>query len=157
MSQCAWACANSTSNPSGYALGIWLPVSHAPSCIGTTNPSRTGLNPLITLHSKYTHGVVVVMLSLRKRFTCVLIHILQGSFWYWGDIILRAMVWPVPRHTDRAHTMWIFYPNTTAMIQCGAVLTQSGMDVFCEFKLRLILCLSHCSDVCNIMLYWTAL
>ena len=31
---------------SGYALGIWLPVSHAPSCIGTTNPSRTGLNPL---------------------------------------------------------------------------------------------------------------
>ena len=25
---------------------IWLPVSHAPSCIGTTNPSRTGLNPL---------------------------------------------------------------------------------------------------------------
>ena len=36
------ACANSTSNPSGYALGIWLPVSHAPSCIGTTNPSRTG-------------------------------------------------------------------------------------------------------------------
>ena len=26
--------------------GIWLPVSHAPSCIVTTNPSRTGLNPL---------------------------------------------------------------------------------------------------------------
>ena len=41
------ACANSTSNPSGYALGIWLLVSHAPSCIGRTNPSRTGLNPLI--------------------------------------------------------------------------------------------------------------
>ena len=31
------------------ALGIWLPVSHAPSCIGTTNPSRTGLNPLSLL------------------------------------------------------------------------------------------------------------
>ena len=46
MSQCTRACANSTSNPSGYALGIWLPVLHAPSCIGTTNPSRTGLNPL---------------------------------------------------------------------------------------------------------------
>ena len=30
----------------GLPLGIWLPVSHAPSCIGTTNPSRTGLNPL---------------------------------------------------------------------------------------------------------------
>ena len=28
------------------ALGIWLPVSHTPSCIGTTNPSRAGLNPL---------------------------------------------------------------------------------------------------------------
>ena len=29
------------------SLGIWLPVSHAPSCIVTTNPSKTGLNPLI--------------------------------------------------------------------------------------------------------------
>ena len=28
------------------ALGIWLPVSHPPSCIGATSPSRTGLNPL---------------------------------------------------------------------------------------------------------------
>ena len=51
LSQCTRACKNSTSNPSGYALGIWLPVSHAPSCIGTTNPSRTGLNPLI-VHSR---------------------------------------------------------------------------------------------------------
>ena len=33
--------------PRANALGIWLPVSHAPSCIVTTNPSRTGLNPLI--------------------------------------------------------------------------------------------------------------
>ena len=32
--------------PRANALGIWLPVSHAPSCIVTTNPSRTGLNPL---------------------------------------------------------------------------------------------------------------
>ena len=32
--------------PQANALGIWLPVSHAPSCIGTTNPSRTGLNPI---------------------------------------------------------------------------------------------------------------
>ena len=38
LSQCTRACAN--------ALGIWLPVSHAPSCIVTTNSSRTGLNPL---------------------------------------------------------------------------------------------------------------
>ena len=45
LSQCTRACANSTSNPSGYAVGIWLPVSHAPSCIVTTNPSRAGLNP----------------------------------------------------------------------------------------------------------------
>ena len=50
LSQCTRACANSTSNPSGYALGIWIPVSHAPSCIETTNPSRTGLNPLNRIH-----------------------------------------------------------------------------------------------------------
>ena len=35
--------------PRANALGIWLPVSHAPSCIVITNPSRTGLNPLIRL------------------------------------------------------------------------------------------------------------
>ena len=39
------------------ALGIWLPVSHAPLCIGTTNLSRTGLNPLAnTLMSKCTQA-----------------------------------------------------------------------------------------------------
>ena len=32
--------------PRANALGIWLPVSHAPSCIVTTNPSTTGLSPL---------------------------------------------------------------------------------------------------------------
>ena len=32
--------------PRANALGIWLPVSHAPSCIVTTNPSGIGLNPL---------------------------------------------------------------------------------------------------------------
>ena len=47
LSQCTRACANSTSNPPGYAVGIWLPVSHAPSCIMTTNPPRAGLNPTI--------------------------------------------------------------------------------------------------------------
>ena len=30
--------------PNGF--GIWLPVSHAHSCIVTINPSRSGLNPL---------------------------------------------------------------------------------------------------------------
>ena len=64
---CTWACANSTSNPSGYTLGIWLPVSHAPSCIGTTNPSRTGLNPLSNIHKYccYTkHGGIKTNLTL---------------------------------------------------------------------------------------------
>ena len=51
LSQCTRACANSTSNPSGYAVGIWLPVSHAPSCIVTTNPSRAGLNPTNIAHN----------------------------------------------------------------------------------------------------------
>ena len=31
------------------ALGIWLPVLHVPSCIGTTNPSRNGLNELLSI------------------------------------------------------------------------------------------------------------
>ena len=53
------ACAYSTSNPPGYALGIWLPVSHAPSCIGATNPSRTGLNPLNTPWKLHTMGVCI--------------------------------------------------------------------------------------------------
>ena len=35
--------------PRPIGLGIWLPVSHAPSCIVTTNPSRAGFNPLIIL------------------------------------------------------------------------------------------------------------
>ena len=34
------------------ALGIWLPVSHAPLCIGT-NPSKTGRNPLNILWCNY--------------------------------------------------------------------------------------------------------
>ena len=35
------------------SLRIWLPVSHVPSCIVTTNPSRTGLNPLSIPGSQY--------------------------------------------------------------------------------------------------------
>ena len=34
---------------------------------------------------------------------------------------------------------------------------QNTWDVFCEFKLWFTHCLSHCSDTCNIMSYWTAL
>ena len=37
--------------PWANALGIWLPVSHVPSCIGTTNPSRTRLNRLTNIPS----------------------------------------------------------------------------------------------------------
>ena len=39
--------------PQADALRIWLPVSHAPSCIHcivTTNPSKTGLKPLNLTH-----------------------------------------------------------------------------------------------------------
>ena len=42
LSQCTRASAN------GYAVGIWLPVSHAPSCIVTT---RAGLNPTNKIYS----------------------------------------------------------------------------------------------------------
>ena len=72
LSQCTQACANSTSNPSGYALGIWLPVSHAPSCIGPTNPSRAGLNPLnITFFT--------VAISWQCRSQCYMCNI--SSYW----------------------------------------------------------------------------
>ena len=40
--------------PRANALWIWLAVLHAPSCIVTTNPSRTSLNPLTrTQRSKF--------------------------------------------------------------------------------------------------------
>ena len=65
LSQCTRACANSTSNPSGYAVGIWLPVSHAPSCIVTTNPSRAGLNPTSKTRRcmKASLGLIVITLG----------------------------------------------------------------------------------------------
>ena len=47
-SQYTQVCANSMSTPRANALGIWLPVSHTPSFIGTTNPFRTGLIPWLT-------------------------------------------------------------------------------------------------------------
>ena len=58
LSQCTRACANSTSNPSGYALEIWLPVSHAPSCIGTKKTSRTGLKPLTLRTMANSHSQI---------------------------------------------------------------------------------------------------
>ena len=67
LSQCTRACANSTSNPSGYALGIWLPVSHAPSCIGTTNPDRSVLITIITWHFQF-HPVDVNNLCVKGAY-----------------------------------------------------------------------------------------
>ena len=44
--------------PQANALGIWLPLSHAPSCIVTTKPSRTGLNPLNNRASQISHHIM---------------------------------------------------------------------------------------------------
>ena len=52
-------------------LGIWLPVLHAPSCIVTTNPSRTGLNPLnidkttVSLHHPYEQHFLETLIQER--------------------------------------------------------------------------------------------
>ena len=52
--------------PRANALGIWLPVSHAPSCIVITNPSRIGLNPLNKL-SPLVQFLIWNQLSPRVR------------------------------------------------------------------------------------------
>ena len=39
--------------PRAKAHGIWLPVSHAPSCIVTTNPDRSVLITIITWHFQF--------------------------------------------------------------------------------------------------------
>ena len=62
--------------PRADALGILLPVSHAPSCIGTTNPSRTGLNPL-NQHCKIIHWEQFVPNNNHLRATY------QGRHWSW--------------------------------------------------------------------------
>ena len=43
--------------PRPISLGIWPPVLHTPLCIVTTNPSRTGLNPLMETTIDSDHGL----------------------------------------------------------------------------------------------------
>ena len=47
LSQCTRLARTVRQIPRANTLGIWLPVTHAPTCTGTTNPSRTVLNPII--------------------------------------------------------------------------------------------------------------
>ena len=54
--------------PRAIALGIWLPVSHAPSCIVTTNPSTTGLNPLISCWTTYDFALMMNNLKFKPYF-----------------------------------------------------------------------------------------
>ena len=57
---------------------IWLPVLHVPSCIVTTNHSRTGLNPLIMAWlNNYIHCVLWVVTT----HSCPTF---QGSLTHWG-------------------------------------------------------------------------
>ena len=72
-----------------YVLGIWLPVSHAPSCIGTTNPSRTGLNPLnlssLVIQSGKMWQVVIPWTS-----SCVYILYSKNNM-VWYDMLFNAI------------------------------------------------------------------
>ena len=79
----------------GYALRIWLPVSHAPSCIGTTNPSWTGLNPL-------NHAVFLLSCFLKlneihktadRTTTCILNDVLARSRDGDGFLRLALLTW----------------------------------------------------------------
>ena len=51
--------------PRANVLRIWLLASHAPSCIGTTNPSRTGLNPLRVSHDIFHQWMCMVHIKCR--------------------------------------------------------------------------------------------
>ena len=53
--------------PRANALGIWLPASHKPECIGTTNPDRSVLIPIITWHFQF-HSVNVSNLHVKGTF-----------------------------------------------------------------------------------------
>ena len=46
--------------PRPISLGIWPPVLHTPLCIVTTNPSRTGLNPVMETTIDSDHGLLHV-------------------------------------------------------------------------------------------------
>ena len=56
--------------PRPIGLGIWLPVSHAPSCIGTKKPPRTGLNPLNWAYVSYKIFYHITTISM-------------GNWWRW--------------------------------------------------------------------------
>ena len=65
-------------------LVIWLPVSHAPSCIGTSNPVRTGLNPLSQfsqLSFMQCMGLCIFSLpvSLMMIFTICVLYLVSSS------------------------------------------------------------------------------
>ena len=62
------------------ALGIGLPVSHAPLCIVTTNPSKTGLNTLtnVSMSTNYTTGwykIIRAISSCVEFYICIYIFV----------------------------------------------------------------------------------
>ena len=96
--------------PRANALGIWLPDSHAPSCIVTTNPSRTGLNPLNWTLSRCIENYLQIFKSvvndtfeiLYQFNPCNIIHPLINQYrrffphsylfwWYFQETILLLM------------------------------------------------------------------
>ena len=87
-------------------LGIWLPVSHAPTWIVTTNRSRTGLNPLNKYNNWCKASKLIAPPSTIKRrriywkvqqkistkYFCVYINNLM-CFWFlvWLQVVLNEI------------------------------------------------------------------
>ena len=119
-------CEQYTSNPSGYALGIWLPVSHAPSCIGTTNPSRTGLNPLnissisIRIRTEISSYIDV------KQYNVIIYtyHSFNGSSW---DPVVECSCSPMIRQQPLAHQKY-WGPRSTLQNIAKLVRLSGTMD-----------------------------
>ena len=100
--------------PRPIGLGIWLPVSHTPSCIVTTNPSRTGLDPLIQNTNRYNFSAMqksgFEMLITIIIFENVVITY-QGSIWVTSSLIGWAhtqndpWIWQNSKHTKIVKSM----------------------------------------------------
>ena len=65
------------------SLRIWLPVSHVPSCIGTTNPSRTGLNPLNNLGQNFFWASSWSGMIFMKMATTYMVYFYFGRWFHY--------------------------------------------------------------------------
>ena len=103
----------------------------------------------------------------------IFIHVTENEF---ENVFKMANNWSRLRCVKYIGTyilsLLLLHPYPSNLVQCGAVLTRSIFPkifakdtpitgeiwcVFRRFNLWFIFCPRHCSDVCNILLYWTVL